>query len=210
MQLSLQETKKKMCLEMKKPLEILKKVFSKYGIESKEGERIFESKKDNWWQRGDAIGELGGPSSEIFYYIGSEGDGFGKNILENEEEFIEIGNSVFMQYKKTEDGWKPLQQKNIDFGGGFERIAMCVQEKQDIFETDNFWPIIKRIEELSNKKYKESEQTTRSMRIIADHMRSATFLAMDGVVPSNKEQGYVLRKLIRRMVSSRTLLRNSN
>ncbi len=178
---------------------LLKSIFRKYGIEAKEGERIF-TYKNNWWKRGEAVGELGGPDSEIYYYIGENGNGLGLNPEENEDQFIEIGNSVFMQYKKTESGWEELPQKNVDFGGGFERITMMVQGKQDIFETDNFWPIINKLEELSGTSYLTDIKTTQAMRIIADHLRASVFMAMDGVVPSNKDQGYALRRLIRRMV----------
>ncbi len=182
-------------------VELLKNIFAKYGIDAKEGERIFAYGKDsNWWKRGDAVGEPGGPSSEIFYYIGSDGDGNGLDPAENEDLFIEIGNSVFMRYKKTENGWEELAQKNVDFGGGLERIALAVQKKQDIFETDNFWPIIQKIEEISGKQYGYDEVTTKAMRILADHMRTATFMAMDDVMPSNKDRGYLMRRILRRMV----------
>ena len=188
-------------------ISLLQDIFKKYGIEAKVGERIFEYGKDeNWWKRGDAIGELGGPDSEIFYYIGNEGNGFGQSPTENEEKFLEIGNSVFMQYKKAKTGWEELSQKNVDFGGGLERIALAVQEKSDIFETDNFWPLVEKIQELTGKEYKQDEKTIKSMRILADHMRAATFIAMDGVTPSNKDQGYVLRRLLRRMVRAGRVL----
>lgn len=181
-------------------IELIKSIFKKYGIDAKENERIFPcGRKDNWWKRGDAVGELGGPDSEVFYYIGN-GTTDGKSPADYDNEFLEIGNSVFMQYKKTETGWEPLAQKNVDFGGGLERIAMVSQGKQDIFETDNFWPIILKIQELTNKDYYESDVIKKAMRTLADHMRSATFLAMDGVTPSNKEQGYILRRILRRMV----------
>jgi len=182
-------------------IEIIKSIFNKYGIEAKEGERIFALGNDNWWQRGAVPGELGGPSSEIFYYIGDDGDGFGKNIEEYNDEFLEIGNSVFMEYVLNDNmEWVPLPQKNVDFGGGLERIALVTQGKTDIYETDNFWPLIVKIQELSGKAYKESKDITKAMRVVADHMRSSVLLAMDGVVPSNKDQGYILRRLIRRMV----------
>lgn len=182
-------------------IEIIKDIFSHYGIEAKENERIFAyPKKDNWWQRGEAVGELGGPDSEVFYYIGEDGDGFGKNPAEFQDEFIEIGNSVFMQYKKTEKGWEELSQKNVDFGGGLERMALAVQGKNDIFQTDNFYPIIKKVEEISGKAYFSEHYKTKAMRILADHIRAAVFLAMDGVLPSNRDQGYILRRLLRRMV----------
>lgn len=180
-------------------IQILKEVFKKYGIEAKEGERIFAyGKKSNWWKRGDRVGELGGPDSEIFYYLG-DGSGIRKNPEDNEGEFLEIGNSVFMQYRKTETGWEELVQKNVDFGGGLERLALVVQGKKDIFLTDNFYPIIQEIENISGRKYTEDLEIEKSMRILADHMRASTFLAMDGVSPSNKDQGYILRRLLRRM-----------
>ncbi len=179
---------------------IIKQIFAKYGIEAKENERIFcYGKEENWWQRGEAVGELGGPDSEIFYYLG-EGSGVGKNPASNQNEFIEIGNNVFMQFRRTEKGWTELPQKNVDFGGGLERIAMVVQQKQDIFATDNFYPIIKKLEGLTKQKYDQDIDTTRAMRILADHLRAASMLAMDGVVPSNKDQGYCLRRFLRRMV----------
>jgi len=185
---------------------IIKEVFLKYGIEAREGERIFAcSRKDNWWQRGDAIGELGGPDSEVFYYLG-QGSPKGKSPAENQDEFLEIGNSVFMQYKKSEEGWEELPAKNVDFGGGLERMAMVVQGKTDIFETDNFWPIIQEIEKITGKKYYDSEKTKKNMRVLADHMRASTFLAMDGVVPANKDQSYILRRLLRRMVRAGRVL----
>ena len=178
-------------------IEILKEVFAKYNIQAEEGSRIFPfGRKSNWWQRGDAIGELGGPDSEIFYYLGDKPPKPGMNPETEEDLFLEIGNSVFMQYMKTEQGWEPLKQKNVDFGGGLERIALVVQQKSDIFMTDSFWPIIEHLEKLSNTKYSEN---IFAMRVIADHMRTATIIAMDGVFPSNKDQGYILRRFLRRM-----------
>ena len=185
-------------------VEILKKIFAEKGIDPNIGERIlFVKGKNNWWQRGDAVGELGGPSSEIFYYIPNDSSkGKGQDLLANEEAFLEIGNSVFLQYVKTEKGWEPMSMNNIDFGGGLERIALAVQGKEDIFETDNFWPIIERLQELTGKGYKNSSEITYHMRIVADHIRASVFLGMDGVLPSNKDQGYVLRRLLRRIVRS--------
>ena len=180
-------------------LELITKIFAKYGIDAKEGEKIFAcGRNQNWWQRGDAVGELGGPDSEIHYYIG-EGTPK-KNLLDDEKSYLELGNSVFMQYKKSAIGWEPLVQKNVDFGGGMERMAMIEQGKSDIFETDTFWPIIEQVVELTGLNYKHSPEVTRSMRILADHMRAATLLVMDGVVPSNKDQGYILRRVLRRMI----------
>jgi len=179
---------------------ILKKVYSKYGIDAKEDERIFAyGKKSNWWQRGDAIDELGGPDSEVYFYMKGVAP-VGQGPEEDEENFFEICNSVFMQYYRTEKGWEPLPQNNVDFGGGLERIAVAVQGKNDIYETDNFWPVIQKIQEISGKNYYADDHTKKNMRILADHMRASTFLAMDGVTPSNKDQGYILRRLLRRMI----------
>ncbi len=182
-------------------IDILTEIFAKYGITATEGERIFPyGKKDNWWQRGEALGELGGPDSEIFYYVGTNGTGLGQNPADNQDDFLEIGNSVFIQYEKTAQGWQEIAQKNVDFGGGLERVALILQHKHDIFETDNFWPIIEELQKMAGKNYSENPRVRKAMRILADHMRSATFLAMDGVVPSNKDQGYILRRLLRLMV----------
>ncbi len=186
---------------------IIKEVFKKYGVDADIDDRIwlYSKEQGNWWQRGEAVGELGGPSSEVFYYLG-EGDPSGKSPEKHESEFVEIGNSVFMEYKRSNSGWEKLPQSNVDFGGGFERIALAVQNKRDIYETDNFWPIIQKIESLSGKSYKEIKEVTVAMRILADHVRACTFLAMDGVTPSNKDQGYVLRRLLRRMVRAGRVL----
>lgn len=205
-------------------IEVWKETFEKYGIKAeyseditnipkdlKEGEtwtaRIFPyNKKKNWWQRAaDAPGELGGPTSEMFYDTGSivvEQDEY--HINDDSGRFIEIGNNVFMEYKFSEEGkWVELEKKNIDFGGGFERVVMLVQEKEDIFETDIYEPVLNKITELSGKEYKSlgsENEYTKYFRILADHARAATFIIADGVKPSNKDQGYVLRRFIRRLV----------
>jgi alanyl-tRNA synthetase len=182
-------------------IKIIKEIYKKYGIDAEEGERIFPlGKKDNWWKRGEAIGELGGPTSEIFYYIKKEGNGLGQNPGTNQDDFLEIGNSVFMQYRRIENGWEKLPQNNVDFGGGLERIALAVQGKQDIYETDNFQPIIEKIEEISGKSYGNDKKINKAMSVLSDHMRASIFMTMDGVTPSNKDQGYILRRLLRRMI----------
>ncbi len=205
-------------------IEVWKETFKKYGIDAeyseditnipkdlKEGEnwkyRIFPyGKKKNWWQRAsDAPGELGGPTSEMFYDIGEVVQEEEKyHINDDSGRFIEIGNNVFMEYKFGEDGkWHELEKKNIDFGGGFERVIMLVQNKKDIFETDIYEPILNKISEISGKDYKslgEENEYTKYFRILADHSRAATFIIADGVVPSNKDQGYILRRFIRRLV----------
>ena len=153
-------------------------------------------KEDNWWEAGPT--GPGGPDSEIFYDTGKApcgpncrpGDGCGR--------FFEMWNNVFMEYNRKPDGtYEKLKQKNVDTGMGVERTSVILQGKSDVFQTDVFAPIIAKIEEISHKKYSSGQ---RPIRIIADHLRAATFLVADGVLPSNVEQGYVLRRLIRRAI----------
>jgi alanyl-tRNA synthetase len=109
---------------------------------------------------------------------------------------MEIGNNVFMAYRKIADGeFEPLEKPNIDHGSGLERIAAAAINDPDVYKISLMWPIIQKLEQISGKKY---DSHTESMRVIADHLRAATFLAVDGCVPSNKQQGYVMRRLIRR------------
>lgn len=181
-------------------IEIVKQIFNKYGVDDEN--RVFEYIDKNWWQRGDAIGELGGPDSETFYDTGKEHDPkFGKECHVNCDcgKYIEIGNSVFMQYQKTANGWQELKNKNVDFGGGLERLCMATQAKPNIFETDLFIEAIKKIEELSGQKYADNN---RPFEIIADHLKAATFIIGDekGIAPSNTDQGYIVRRLIRRAI----------
>ena len=135
--------------------------------------------KDNWWGPAGKIGPCG-PSTEMF--------------VNN----IEIGNDVLMQYNKDEKGkYNLAKQKNIDFGGGVERMLAILNNLDDNYLTEIWQPIIKQIEKLSGKKYKDNERT---MRIIADHIKASIFIIAEGIIPSNTEQGYVLRKLIRRAI----------
>ncbi len=168
-------------------------------------ERIYYlSKKDNWWGPPGMTGPCG-PDSELFYDTGrpkhgpdcQPGCGCGK--------YIEIGNNVFLQYNKTAEGtYVPLKQRNIDVGIGLERTLCVHQRTSDIYTTDLFLPIVQRINELrerqERKKAVSYEQEQRLIRIIADHLRAATFIIADGVMPSNVEQGYICRRLIRRAV----------
>jgi alanyl-tRNA synthetase len=199
---------------------IYKKLFSQAGIDAKEVElpgddgsskgmqdgRIFYyGAKENWWSREGqpanmAEGEPGGPDSEIFYDFGTPHDKkFGENCHPNCDcgRFLEIGNSVFMTYKKTAAGFEKLPSPNVDFGGGLERIAAASNNNPDVFKVSLLEPIIRGLEDMSGKKYDEHQT---SMRVISDHLRAAVFLAVDGVTPSNKTQGYVLRRLVRRAV----------
>ncbi len=179
-------------------IEIIKQIFNKYGVDDED--RIFEYVDKNWWQRGEAVGELGGPDSETFYDTGIEHDSkFGEKCHVNCDcgKYIEIGNSVFMQYQKTVSGWQELPNKSVDFGGGLERLCMATQAKPNIFQTDLFSEAIKKIEELSGCKY---EDNNRAFEIIADHLKAAVFIMGDekGIAPSNTDQGYIVRRLIRR------------
>jgi len=170
-------------------------------------ERIsFYGGEYNWWSReGEPehmrAGEPGGPDSEVFYeFTQVEHDKkYGKECHPNCDcgRFLEIGNSVFMTYKKAGSKFEPLPKPNVDFGGGLERLAAAVNDDPDIFKVSLIEPIVEELEEISGKKY---DQHTESMRVIADHMRAAVWLAVDGVVPSNKTQGYVLRRLLRRAI----------
>jgi alanyl-tRNA synthetase len=111
---------------------------------------------------------------------------------------MEIGNQVFMQYRRLDNGsFEPLEKKNVDFGGGLERIAAAQIDSPDVYRISLLWPIIEKLQQLSGKKY---ESHTESMRVIADHLRGAAFLAVDDVKPGNKEQGYVMRRLLRRAI----------
>jgi alanyl-tRNA synthetase len=113
---------------------------------------------------------------------------------------MEIGNNVFMEYRKTAQGFEKLAQQNVDFGGGLERLIAAKQNSPDMFLIDIFDGIRHRIEKLSGKKYGEDSSDTYAFRIVMDHMRAATFLIADGVLPSNTDQGYVLRRLLRRAI----------
>lgn len=201
---------------------IWQRLFKEKGIEAKvveldtaengdklgmQGGRIFfYNDKENWWSRGGGIdttpiGDPCGPDSEVFYDFGMENHdpSFGQpHPASDSGRFMEIGNQVFMQYRRLEDGsFEALEQKNVDFGGGLERIAAAKVGSPDVFKVSLLSPIIEKIEELSDKSY---ESNTGRMRVIADHIRASVFLATDGVTPSNKEQGYVMRRLLRRAI----------
>ena len=205
-------------------VEIWKEIFEKYNIGSKDydnseaegmrdGRIFYYGDSKNWWSRSGEpanmpVGEIGGPDSEVFYDLGA-----GLKRHENSEwkdkpchvncdcgRFIEVGNSVFIEFIKKEDGFEPLKQKNVDFGGGLERLAMVSEGKDNIFETDLFINALKKIEELSgDKKYRDN---MKAFEVIADHMKGATFIMGDdkGVAPANVDQGYIVRRLIRRAI----------
>ncbi|HEX8993918.1 MAG TPA: alanine--tRNA ligase [Candidatus Paceibacterota bacterium] len=203
---------------------IWKKLFTEEGIDAKfvelgteehgnkvgmQGGRIFSyGAKKNWWSRAGVpakmpAGEIGGPDSEMFYDFGLPHDlKFGPECHPNCDcgRFIEIGNSVFMQFIKNADGtFSELPKRNVDFGGGLERLTAATRNNPDVFLTDIFDAARAVLETRSGKKYSD-ETATRSFRIILDHMRAGAFMLASGIRPGNSEQGYVLRRLIRRSI----------
>ena len=171
-----------------------------------DGRIFYYNAAKNWWSRSGTpdmmpAGEPGGPDSEVFYDFGTPHDSsFGAQCHPNCDcgRFMEIGNSVFMEYIKNPDGtFALLPQKNVDFGGGLERITAAANDCADVFLVDVFATLIAQLEALSAKKYAQEQY---AFRIIADHLRGAVHMIADGIVPSNKEQGYVLRRLLRRAI----------
>ena len=202
-------------------VKVWKEMFAGAGIEAKDldfaerdgmrdGRIFYYDDKKNWWSRvGEPknmpVGEPGGPDSEMFWDFGEH-----LKLHENSEwkdepchvncdcgRFLEIGNNVFMEYVRTEKGFEPLEKKNIDYGGGLERQIAAVEDNPDIFMTDLFTSAISAVEKLSGKKYEDNKE---AFRVIADHLRAATFLIGDSAYPDNKDQGYFTRRLIRRAV----------
>ena len=158
-------------------------------------------KKNNWWGPAGLTGPCG-PDTEMFYWAGPA-DKIPASFNDDNSLWLEIWNDVFMQYNKKADGtYEPLRQKNVDTGLGLERILAVVNGLDDNYQTDLFKNIIGRIEQLSGKQYDSSNEATKAMRIIADHLKAATFIMGDdkGVAPSNLGQGYVVRRLIRRAI----------
>ncbi len=212
-------------------VEIWKELFAKKGIDAKvieigseenggkvgmQGGRIFYyDVKKNWWSRAGVpekmpANEPGGPDTEMFYeFIDVPHDKkYGEHCHPNCDcgRFLEIGNNVFMEYKKNPDGtFSKLPQKNVDFGGGFERIVAALVNTPDVFRIDIFTSVIATLEKLSGKSYAD-EKYTKSFRVVADHVRASIFLIGDGVNPSNSDQGYFVRRLLRRAVRHWDLL----
>lgn len=204
---------------------VWQELFAERGIEAKavhigseedgyeagmQGGRIFfYDAAKNWWSRSGKpenmpAGEIGGPDSEVFYDFGPEHathpDFKDKEPHPNSDsgQFLEIGNSVFIEYIKQADGsFAKLPQRNVDFGGGLERIAAAAIGDPDVFRVDLLWNVIAQIEQLSGKKY---EDNLAAFRVITDHIRGAAFMIGDGVLPANDQQGYFVRRLLRRSV----------
>jgi alanyl-tRNA synthetase len=210
-------------------VEVWKQLFKEVGITAtdidfaeqdgmQDGRIFYYEEKKNWWSRSGVpanmpAGEPGGPDSEVFYDFGADLQLHEISAFKGEPchvncdcgRFLEIGNSVFMQYQKQSDGaFKELPQKNVDFGGGLERIAAAANHDPDVFLTAAFAPIIKVIEQVSGQTYgqtlNEGKDNRYAMRVIADHLKAATMLAADGVYPSSKQQGYFARRLVRRAI----------
>ncbi len=204
---------------------IWKELFAAHNIEAKDvfigseengyevgmqGGRIFYyDAAKNWWSRSGKpenmpAGEIGGPDSEVFYDFGPE---FATHPIFKDQaphpnsdsgQFLEIGNSVFIEYIKQEDGsFTKLPQRNVDFGGGLERIAAAKVGDPDVFKVDLLWNVVAQIETLSKKKY---EDNLVAFRVITDHLRGAVFLIGDGVPPGNTDQPYFVRRLLRRAI----------
>ena len=204
--------------------EIWQKVFAEAGIEAKiaeigtaeEGDKrgikpgehiFFYDDHENWWSRGGGcdstpIGDPCGPDSEVFYDFGEDKQDIEKYGLAHPASdgarFMEIGNQVFMQYRRAEDGsFVELEKKNVDFGGGLERISAAAINSFDVFKISLLKPIIDKLEEISGKSY---DNNTDEMRVIADHIRGAYLLGAQGLTPSNKAHGYAMRRLLRRAI----------
>ena len=172
------------------------KIWESLGISSERIARL--GKKDNWWGPAGKTGPSG-PDSEMFYW--SSPEDVPEKFDPSNSGWVEIWNDVFMEYDKDSSGkYKPLKQKNVDTGMGYERVFSILEGVENIYESSLFTPIIEKILELS------SSEDEKSLRIIADHLRSATFLLAEKIAPSNIEQGYVLRKLIRLAIRRGKLL----
>lgn len=172
----------------------------KFGT-SRGGKIFLYDEKENWWSRAGSpldmpVGEPGGPDSEMFYDFDLNGDSMDHPASESER-FLEIGNNVFMCYKKETTGFVKLQNPNIDYGGGLERIATALSGDRDIYNTAFFFNSKKKLMELSGKEYNNN---LKSFRIILDHVRAATFLINDGAEPANSDAGYITRRLLRRAI----------
>ena len=217
------------CYEGNERLNINKDIESKdiwvsLGVD--ESHIYYYGDKKNWWSRSGIpdnmpVGEPGGPDSEMFYDFDPDGKLQLHNNATNKDEtcnpncdcgrFMEIGNNVFMAFRKTLNGMEELEQKNVDFGGGLERLAAAVRDDADVYNLDVFDKAKDTIEKLSGLNYNDKDSIKQKYRVILDHLRAATFLIGDGVLPGNKDKEYFVRRLIRRsMVSGYGLNINKN
>ncbi|MBQ8468410.1 MAG: alanine--tRNA ligase [Clostridia bacterium] len=159
-------------------------------------------KEDNWWELEGTVGTPCGPDNEWFYPLHDKPCGPHCDINCKCGRYVEVGNDVYMQYKKLENGYEPLSNKNVDTGFGFERVLMFLNGLTDVYKTDLFEEVVAYAENKAGKKYGTDEETTKAIRIVADHMRTTVMLIGDpnGIVPSNTGSGYVLRRLMRRAI----------
>ena len=162
----------------------------------------FLGKEDNWWELAGTTGTPCGPDNEWFYPITDTPCSDTCDVNCKCGRFFEIGNDVYMQYEKTENGYTPLANKNVDTGFGLERLLVFLNNLNSVYDTDLFRDVIAFISDKSGVKYGVDEVSTRSIRIIADHMRTSLMLIGDknGIVPSNVGAGYILRRLLRRAI----------
>ena len=195
-------------------IEIWTKLFRSRGVEpiiendpnrngASKGGRIFVyDASENWWSRAGKpdnmpVGEPGGPDSEMFYDFDPSGDPL-DHPANDTSRFVEIGNNVFMFFRKvSDDTFEELEKPNIDYGGGFERISSALNGNPDIYLTPFFGEALALLERLSGLAYRDD---LRSFRIVLDHIRASTFLVADGAVPSNTDAGYITRRLLRRAI----------
>ncbi len=167
------------------------------GLGIKPEHVYFMPKSDNWWELEGTVGTPCGPDNEWFYPLDD-----GKKSPVFPDDYVEIGNDVYMQYKKTADGYEPLENKNVDTGFGFDRMLLFLNGLSDGYKTDLFLPVINELENISGKRYDDGGENAKAMRIIADHTRTSVMLIGDsqGILPSNTGAGYILRRLLRRAI----------
>lgn len=175
------------------------KIWENLGIPK---QRIaYLGRDENWWGPAGKTGPCG-PDTEMFYWTGEESAPV--EFDPEDDLWVEIWNDVFMEYNKTAGGkFEPLKSKNVDTGMGLERVAAILQGKDNVFATELFTPIIKKIEEISGKKYTDNQK---AFRIIADHIKASVFMLAEKLTPSNLDRGYILRRLIRRAIRNAKLL----
>ncbi len=193
-----------------------KEIWKKIGVDES---HIFSyGPEKNWWSRAGIPNNMpenepGGPDSEVFFEFTQikHDPKYGNKCHPNCDcgRFLEIGNSVFMEYKKNSQGFSLLPKKNVDFGGGFERIIAVINNQPDIFQTELYLSIIQAIEETLHLSY-DNKKNRSLMRVVADHLKATVFIIKDGVSPSNKERGYVLRRLLRRAILKMYQLKNND
>ncbi len=167
------------------------------GLGIKPDHIFYLPKSDNWWELEGTVGTPCGPDNEWFYPLDHENE---NPVFP--DDYVEIGNDVYMQYKKTETGYIPLENKNVDTGFGFDRMLLFLNGLSDGYKTDLFSSVISYLEKVSGKKYDDGGEAQKAMRIIADHTRTAVMLIGDeqGILPSNTGAGYILRRLMRRAI----------